>query len=81
MSATPLIDSHIGDVYDEHMVTTAARLVSEAGENAEYDRGVAELLCDLIDVPHAEKSTLLAELRQVASTPDQLYEYPDADDE
>jgi hypothetical protein len=77
VSLTPLIDAHIGDVYDEHMVTTAARLVSEDGENAEYDRGVAEMLSDLIDIPHAERSTLLRELRAVQRRPDSLYEAPE----
>lgn len=42
----------------------AAGLISD-GDSPEYDRGVAELLCEAADLPLADAPSVLAGLRQM----------------
>jgi hypothetical protein len=48
------------------VLTAAAGLVSESAENAEYDRAITELTCDLIGVGTDHKEDVLALLRLLA---------------
>ena len=45
-------------------VKIAADLMSEHGENAEYDRGMVELLCDLYGIPMDNKDDVMNDLRR-----------------
>lgn len=47
------------------MIEAAADLLSEHAENPEYDRGVTELLSDILEIPMDDKYRLQAELRVV----------------
>lgn len=49
----------------EAIRTTAANLLSEHGENPEYDRAIAELVCDLTGRTMDEKHDVLTELRRI----------------
>ena len=42
----------------------AAWLISEDGENPEYDRALAELLCDAAGVSMDHKEEMLSEMRE-----------------
>lgn len=48
----------------EQAVRIAADLMSDHGENSEYDRGMIELLCDLFTVPMDDKDRVEAEMRK-----------------
>lgn len=51
---------------DMKLITSAALLLSEDGENAEYDRGIVELTTDLLGLPMDHKDHVAATLRSVA---------------
>jgi hypothetical protein len=43
-----------------HAVRAAKELVSEDGENPEYDRAIVELMCDLLSIPTDHKVEVAA---------------------
>lgn len=52
-----------GPIERQTIWDNAAQLVSEEGENPEYDRGVVELVADLFGYTSDEKTALLDALR------------------
>jgi hypothetical protein len=50
----------------DELYRTAASLVSDDGENPEYDRGVIELVCDLLGVAHEGGREIVADQIKIA---------------
>ena len=48
------------------VLNVASGLLSESGENAEYDRAIAEMTCDLLKIGTDSKGAVLALLRLLA---------------
>lgn len=44
---------------------SAALLLSEDGENVEYDRAIAELMCEIYRIPQEHKRGVLLGLRNI----------------
>lgn len=55
---------------ETRFVIAAAMLLSEDGENTEYDRAICELVCDTVGVPMDYKDVVLADLRRLSSLTD-----------
>ena len=49
----------------EHVIRAASELVSDEGENEEYDRAIVELTCDLLSISIESREAVLPFLRAV----------------
>lgn len=58
-----------------NLINAAASLISEQGENHEYDKGITELVCDALGITTDYKDDVLGFLRAVAGT--NLHESPE----
>ena len=47
----------------------AAELISDDSENPEYDRGVVEMTCDILDIPMDAKESVGDILRAIRNRP------------
>ena len=47
----------------EHVIRAASELVSDEGENEEYDRAIVELTCDLLSISTESRDAVLPFLR------------------
>jgi hypothetical protein len=68
----PEVDNHAETVLGDNarVVAIAANLISEDGENLEYDRAISEMTCELVGLPLDEKESVLCVLRQTTGKPD-----------
>ncbi|MGW8177619.1 MAG: hypothetical protein ACWGQW_02320 [bacterium] len=55
----------------DRFLIAAAMLLSEDGENTEYDRAICELVCDTVGVSMEAKDVVLADLRRLATLTDE----------
>jgi hypothetical protein len=46
-----------------HVIRAASELVSDEGENEEYDRAIVELTCDLLSISTESRDAVLPFLR------------------
>ena len=47
----------------EHVIRAASELISEEGENEEYDRAIVDLTCDLLSISVESRDAVLPFLR------------------
>lgn len=62
LSQPTVFDLHSVQVSAWDILANAASLISENGENAEYDRGICELICDLTGLTPDDRDAVLAYL-------------------
>lgn len=56
------------ETQDAVVMRVAANLLSEDGENSEYDRAIAEMTCDLLGINADDKTWVLRVLRAMRGT-------------